>query len=430
MTTFDLPRQAKMISDPVYGSIEIAPVLPIVETYQFQALTERRQLGLSTIVFPSAGHTRFAHSIGSYHATRGLADRLIKLKLVTEEEGFAMCLHALLHDIGHPAFSHMTEDFCPFDHKKMTIVHVENIKGAVEACGGNHELLMKLVRHEHPLWTAVGDKNIGMEKLDYLERDGISTVRSRPLGIDALRNYIYFLDGSLCIDAKASDFAIHTQNFYMEMYKNVYFRKSLVIAQRMFQKMVHHLIVAGELDPLDLYAMTDFELMAKVITSHEPAVTMLYDLLRRRELFKETIVLRPKAFAHETRIVGKPIRVYPLSEEDMRRLTASPSLQKDQHATLEKLEDKIAALMEIPQGEVLLVPVFNPERFQAQDVNVLYGDQREIQSLREMRPSHFAAMEETARSYTALRICTLDRHRAYLSSPEIADRVVPLLFSA
>ena len=78
---------------------------------------------------------------------------------------------------------------------------------------------------------------------------------------------------------------------------------------------------------------------------------------------------------------------------------------------------------------VLVVPVFNPERFKANDVMV-YGDDGKLHSLKGWRPAHFSGMEETARSYFALRICTLERDRRILSSPEVADKVFNFVMQA
>jgi HD superfamily phosphohydrolase len=419
----------KIIVDPDLGLIEVRPVLPMIETREFQALAGRCQLGLTPIVFPSATHTRFVHSIGSYHGTRELSDRWIKQGFITPEEGDALSAFALYHDIGHAAFSHVTEDFCPLDHKEMTVIHMQNLKSAVEACGVDHELLLSLARHQHPLCAAVMNKTIGMEKFDYLQRDGHSTGRGRPASIDAIRNYVYFVDGMMVIDQKVVDHVIHVQNFYMDMYKGVYLRKALVIAQRAFHKMINHLIVAGELLPSELSEMTDFELMARVITSRLPSVRILNQFSRTRTLFKEAIVLRPHAFVEETRIAEKAISISELSDAEVQRLVTSSSLRKENHAGLEALEDAIADVADIPRGHVLVVPVFYPGRFKAQDVMVL-GNSHHIQSLRDLRPKHFAAMEEMARSYVALRVCTVQEHRSHLSSPNIVAKVLPLLFSA
>ncbi|MBU6500289.1 MAG: hypothetical protein KGJ89_00425 [Patescibacteria group bacterium] len=68
----------KVVADPLYGIIDIRPVLPMIETEEFQLLGDKRQLGMSYLTFPSATHTRRAHSLGAYHATRELADRWLE----------------------------------------------------------------------------------------------------------------------------------------------------------------------------------------------------------------------------------------------------------------------------------------------------------------------------------------------------------------
>ena len=124
-----------------------------------------------------------------------------------------------------------------------------------------------MARHEDPFADAVSDKNLGMEKLDYLERDGFFTILSRPVGVDYLRQHIYFIDGKLAIDEKAMDNALDVQNYYLKIYKNVYLRKTSAIAQRMVQKMTHHLIIAEELRREELPLLTDSELIGRCGTS-------------------------------------------------------------------------------------------------------------------------------------------------------------------
>src|SRR5581483_10209986 len=115
----------------------------------------------------------------------------------------------------------------------------------IEACGIDFKLVESFAAHKNPLHVAVSDKNLGMEKLDYLERDGLLTILSRPFGVDDLRAQIYFVDARLAIVEKAVDNAIEVQNYYLKIYKNVYLRKASAIAQRMMQKMVYHLIRSG-----------------------------------------------------------------------------------------------------------------------------------------------------------------------------------------
>ncbi len=350
-------------------------------------------------------------------------------RMITEEERDAIAVFALLHDIGHLPFSHVTEDFYPLDDDQMTLQLIQTkLRPIIEKCGVNANLVEMLAKHQHPLYRAVHDKNLGMEKLDYLERDGHHTLLSTPVGIKYLRKYIYYIDGQVVIDEKVVDHTLDVLTFYMKMYKEVYFRKSLVIAQRMFHKIVWHLMVQGELLQEDLPAMTDMDLRARIIYSRNPEAQGLFKRLRERQLFREAIVIRPETFVPETRVANKPITVLGVSPEEMRRLIALPALQKNNHGRLATLEDTISDLAGIPRGEVLLVPVFNPERFEAQDV-LISGSNGKLQSLRERRPAHFRSMVETARSYTAIRICTPDEYRETLSNPSTAKEIRELILS-
>jgi len=423
-------QSIKLVTDPICGIIDFSRVLPMVEAREFQALADKRQLGMTYLVFRSALHTRFNHCLGAYYAMCILADKWLLQGVITKEERDALVAYALYHDIGHPAFSHVTEDFCELDDDEMTVDLIQNIlRGVIEACGINSELVEALAKHENPLYLAVHDKNLGMEKLDYLERDGFYTLNSRPPGIDYLRNYIYFVDGRVAIDEKVVEHALDTTTFYMKMYKEVYFRKALVVAQRMFHKAVYHLILAKELFPPDLPGMTDSELLALMITSQDNVVRDMYRCLRERKLFKEAIVIRSEELVGETRVADKDIKVFGVSREDMGRLVEAPLLQKKNQAGLTRLEDTISEAAGLPKGNVLVVPVFNPERFRAKDV-MIYGSDKKLHSLRERRPAHFDSMEETARSYAALRICVREEYRRVMSSPKIAKEVLRLVLAS
>ena len=419
----------KVIPDPISGIVDIGPVLPMVETPEFQLLADKRQLGMTYLVFRAAMHTRLSHCLGAYQATTILAERWFQWGFITRTERDALVGYALYHDIGHPAFSHVTEDFCRLNDDQMTLELIRGpLRKAIAACGIDQALMESLASHQNPLYLAVHDKNVGTEKLDYLERDGFYTILSRPAGVEYLRRYVYFIDGQVAVDEKVVEHAMDAQTFYMKMYKGVYLRKSLVIAQRMFHKAVHHLILTGTLNPDRLHNMTDSELLGMMAFSDDPTACRMYQLLRERKLFREAIVIRPAAFVHETRVAGKPIAVMGASPDEIDRLMHTASLQKKNHRELERLENRIADLACIPAGSVLVVPVFNPERFRAKDVTV-YGSDGKLHSLRERRPAHFTDMEETARSYFALRVCVQPEHRSLLSEPLMASNIVDLIMT-
>lgn len=419
----------KVIADPVYGIVDIRPVLPMVETQEFQSLADKRQLGMSYLIFPSATHTRMAHSFGAYHAASELAKRWLSFGMIQEKEAIALTAYALYHDIGHPAFSHVTEELLEKDNDGLGIDIMQSLKIAIEATGADHKLVLAMARHENPLYLGVHDKNLGMEKLDYLERDGLYTILSRPAGIDYLRKHIYFIDGELMIDEKVVDNAIEVQNFYLKMYKNVYLRKASVIAQRMFQKMVSYLLRDGTIISHDLLRLTDSELIGVINASQNQNVKKLYQLLKRRELFKEAVVLRHEHFIHAHNIAEKPIAVFGLDEEKMMVVAESSTFKNKNQGGLLELEARIAKYADIPEEDVLAVPIFNAWRFKPKDIAV-YRENGETASVKERYPAHFSNMEEIANAYIAFRICTLEKYRKVISSQKMAQGIMDIIMQS
>ena len=61
--------ERKIINDPVFGFINIPKGLlyDIVRHPLLQRLTRIKQVGLSSVVYPGAQHTRFQHSLGAFY---------------------------------------------------------------------------------------------------------------------------------------------------------------------------------------------------------------------------------------------------------------------------------------------------------------------------------------------------------------------------
>ena len=79
----------KIVNDPVWGFIELDSDLHVelIEHPYFQRLRRIKQLGLSSLVYPGANHTRFEHAIGTMHLVRSALDVLKKKgNKITEEE--------------------------------------------------------------------------------------------------------------------------------------------------------------------------------------------------------------------------------------------------------------------------------------------------------------------------------------------------------
>ncbi len=145
-----------IIRDPVHDLIRIdCPIAArLIQTEPFQRLRRIKQLGLASMVYPGAEHTRFNHSLGVYHLAHEAMDAIDRnLEGMGREPRFTnnacegmgfyyrklVGLAALLHDVGHGPFSHMFErvgkDILKQkvqDHEKWTVAIIKNHE---EVCG-------------------------------------------------------------------------------------------------------------------------------------------------------------------------------------------------------------------------------------------------------------------------------------------------------
>ncbi len=112
----------KRIRDPIYGYVNITDLeLEIVDSPFIQRLRYIRQLQIAHLVYPSATHTRFHHSVGVMGLSGAFAYYLIANTLSTLREPLeylglnikqffsvleGVRIAGLLHDVGHGPFSH------------------------------------------------------------------------------------------------------------------------------------------------------------------------------------------------------------------------------------------------------------------------------------------------------------------------------------
>lgn len=110
--TLSAVTQSRFIRDPIHGDVRLDPIeSAIVDSRIFQRLRYIRQNGLLHLVFPGAVHTRFAHSLGTMDIARRVEASLFgpHPSQPARYLGQVFRLAALLHDVGHGAFSHSIE---------------------------------------------------------------------------------------------------------------------------------------------------------------------------------------------------------------------------------------------------------------------------------------------------------------------------------
>jgi deoxynucleoside triphosphate triphosphohydrolase SAMHD1 len=121
------PAQAKEFNDPVWRTILAdAHEVVVIDSPLFQRLQDIRQLGVAHLVYRSANHTRFEHSLGALHAMSVLIREVNATVTdplrhdpeeapllpvpVTKDVAVRLRLAALLHDVGHGFMSHVSEN--------------------------------------------------------------------------------------------------------------------------------------------------------------------------------------------------------------------------------------------------------------------------------------------------------------------------------
>jgi HD superfamily phosphohydrolase len=111
----DLLAPHKTIRDAVHKDVFVTHLeTMILDTQAYQRIRRLKQLGLTNLVYPSANHTRFEHSIGTLFMADHMIEKINKNPYaetkVGEEDRFIIRLLALVHDVGNLPFGHTLED--------------------------------------------------------------------------------------------------------------------------------------------------------------------------------------------------------------------------------------------------------------------------------------------------------------------------------
>jgi len=327
-----------ILRDPVHGLVSFesddAAIVPqLIDTDEVQRLRHIRQLGLASLVYPGADHTRFAHALGAAHVMTRFINRLRELegdlppqqRISTETARDAIAA-ALLHDLGHGPFSHLFEEALPDGpaHEDWTSrilldpgTEVHRALAADDA--GRPERVASLVHGTHPLTflarTVSGTFDV--DRCDYLLRDAWATgvsyglydldwlLRSLRFGVSASDNEV----PGLAIDGGRGLPAI--ESFILArlfMFQQVYFHKASRVSEwllgRILQRArellldgsalaapaaVRSIALSGNADTHDYIALDEPALWGALNTWESADDPLLADLamrLNRRRLFK------------------------------------------------------------------------------------------------------------------------------------------------
>ena len=241
--------ERKIINDPVFGFINIPKGLlyDIVRHPLLQRLTRIKQVGLSSVVYPGAQHTRFQHSLGAYYLMSEAIKHLkAKGHFIFDSEAEAVQAAILLHDIGHGPFSHVLENTIVkgVSHEDISLMLMEQMN---KEMNGQLTLAIQIFKDEYPkrfLHQLVSGQ-LDMDRLDYLRRDSFYTgVTEGTIGSARIIKMLDINDDHLVVESKG---IYSIENFLMArrlMYWQVYLHKTSVAYERM---LIHTLLRAKEL---------------------------------------------------------------------------------------------------------------------------------------------------------------------------------------
>ena len=239
-----------LFNDPIYGFIPIESdlILKLINHPFFQRLRRISQMGLSSLVYPGAHHTRFEHAIGAMHIMQKSIGVLKKKGvIISKDENESMQIAILLHDIGHGPFSHASERIFleDIDHEELSlkIIKLLNIE-----FNGSLDLAIKIFTNSYPrkFMNQLISGQIDVDRLDYLKRDSFYTgVTEGNINTDRIIAMMNVEDEQLVFEYKG----IHSiEKFLLArrlMYWQVYLHKTSLVAELLLVKILErfrHLI--------------------------------------------------------------------------------------------------------------------------------------------------------------------------------------------
>ncbi len=317
----------KIIRDPVHDVIAFrtdrpldALLFQLLNAREFQRLRRIRQLGLASLAYPGADHSRYSHSLGVMETARQMLNQIAASHPVDDEARCVCLAAALLHDLGHGPFSHVFERVSGTDHEEQTHRIILDGDSQVHGILAGHDasLPARVVdllqgKPTRSFYCDVICSQLDADRFDYLLRDNLMT-GSRYGDYD-----LRWLLHALTVDASGARLAVtlkgvsaveaYLQSRY-HMYRNVYFHKVVRSAEGMVQlalQRAHRLAAQGRLswpqpdepvfkmllgltlsidefiDVDDISVMQCFKMWAY---GDDPVLARLCDGLLNRRLFK------------------------------------------------------------------------------------------------------------------------------------------------
>jgi HD superfamily phosphohydrolase len=296
-----------LIRIPHEIDVPITPrVQAIIDTAEFRRLARISQLGLVSLVYPAAHHTRFEHALGVYRMALLYLKRLAHdprfTDIVSPPDAESFIAAALLHDLGHWPFCHPLEDIrLPGVPEHELFANSFLLEGEIadtlrEDWGLQPRDVVALLSEEprdtrSRVLASMLSGPIDIDKMDYLYRDSLHAGVPYGQHFDQQR-----LIGSLCLNRSGDALAILDKgrtaaemmvfSRYV-MFSEVYWHHAVRAATAMLQRAFY--VLHQELDLDALFRMTETKMIDELLRAagQGPASELLQGLFGpTRQLYK------------------------------------------------------------------------------------------------------------------------------------------------
>ena len=308
----NMSGKKKFIRDSVYGDINLSEFeVKVMDMPQFQRLRRIKQLGLISLIYPGATHTRFEHCLGTMNLGSKLAEELE----LDQDDVELIRISALLHDIGHGPFSHVSEGVLSFPHEELTryVVTQTSMRDLLEEKFDVNEIA-DIINGKGHLGPIVSGE-LDVDRMDYLLRDSHNTgVSYGIIDYERLISNLKLEDG-LILDIKgvqAAEGALVSRYF---MYPSVYQHHTTRIVNSMFRRALQKTFDEKMLDEHEIYKYDDSDITSMFRNSENDYVRDIMFRLDNRIIPKRVKTIRLNNFKY-------PEKMYKIKAEELRKAEA------------------------------------------------------------------------------------------------------------
>lgn len=360
--------RSKIIHDPIWGSVVFHPwEVRLIDSPMLQRLRGVNQVGLAESTYPAARHTRFEHSLG----TAAVASRMMEQMYadarqrpevkdaIGDKEIHLVRLAALLHDVGHCPYSHLSEavygrmpeftavrkdvirstgqEISPSPHEIFSYliitsetfitffhehINYPGITTRSEAAGLLKKAANMIIGAVNPgdggttysYLTTVINGNFDADKLDYTQRDSYTAGIALTYGVERFLLKLVLCkveegdvtDYRLAITADAlstvEELIFNRSMLYHYMYRH----QKILAAEAQMRDAIYALVRVGKIQhPCDFLTLTNQDLGALYNTEDLPfaregaedkTLRSLMNAFSRRTLMKRALELSPDSF--------------------------------------------------------------------------------------------------------------------------------------